>query len=81
VNVEIDIEHTDLDHDEGEDVPSTMVQMSIVTPDGMRYAGTVFCEGQANQDQLSEMMCKACEGAGATHSPELGKTILNRIRG
>ena len=73
--VETDIEHIDLDTDDGDDEPTTAVQVSIVTVEGMRYAGYVACEGTPDVSQLALMIRKAAQGAGATHSPELGKLL------
>ncbi|GAA0897792.1 hypothetical protein [Pseudonocardia zijingensis] len=75
MKVETDIDHTDLDDDGDEDTPETMVFVSIHMPDGMRYSGTVACEGTPSTPRLAEMLRQATEGAAATHSPQLGRLL------
>jgi hypothetical protein len=73
--VETDIEHVDLDTDDGEPEPTTGVYVTIVTADGMRYSGHTACVGEPDLSQLALMVRRAAQGAGATHSPELGKLL------
>ena len=75
--VELDIEHTDLDDDgDDEDTPMTLVFVSICMPDGMRYTAQVACDAaDPTQAQLAEMLVKAAQGAGQTHSPQLGRIL------
>jgi hypothetical protein len=81
VRTELDIEHTDLDPAEDEDAPESMVFVSIHMADGMRYSGTVACEGTPSTPALAEMIRKAAEGAAATHSPQLGRLVTGRNAG
>lgn len=77
--VATDIEHVDLDED-GEDIPQTMVHVWITTPEGMRYSGSVACDGEAQGHALAGMILNAAGGAATSHSPELGEMIRNRVR-
>ena len=81
MKVETDIEHTDLDDDGDEDTPETMVYVVIAMADGMRFTGTVCCEGTPTPPALADMIRKAAEGAGATHSPQLGRLVAARYAG
>jgi hypothetical protein len=58
-----------------EDAPESMVFVSIYMADGMRYSGTVACEGTPSPSALADMIRKAAEGAAATHSPQLGRLV------
>jgi hypothetical protein len=80
VKIETDVEHTDLDTDD-DDAPMTMVYVAVCMPDGMRYTGTVACVGTPGEPELAEMIRQAAEGAGATHSPRLGRLVAARHAG
>jgi hypothetical protein len=78
VKIETDIEHTDLDDGGDEDKPVTMVYVALSMADGMRYSGTVACEGTPSTPALADMIRKAAEGAAATHSSQLGHLLVVR---
>jgi hypothetical protein len=77
VKIETDVEHADLDTDD-DDTPMTMVYVAVCMPDGMRYTGTVCRDGTADEFELAEMILNAAAGAGATHSPRLGRLVADR---
>lgn len=78
MDVDLDIEHTDLDGDEDE--PSTALYVSIVTADGMRYSGSLGRDGDnPDPDVLADMMVRATLGAAHAHSPALGAALARRL--
>lgn len=79
MNTDVGLEHVDLDADDPEE-PVTMVHVSVVCADGMRYTGTVACEGTPSGRALAGMVLDAVAGAARAHSPELAGYVAARVR-
>ncbi len=72
----VDIEHDDVDPPEP-DAPTTGIYVSLLPPDGMRFSGSIYVDGEATPEQVAEMLRRATVAVAAAHSPQL----LHAVRG
>jgi len=81
-DVDVDIEHIDLDpDDDGDDQPCTTVFVSVLTADGMRYTANSQQDGNLEAPAVVDMIAKTALGAARMHSVTAEVLLSDRLRG